>query len=77
MALEQSIYRLIGLDGRPHKVLDAPYESMDAAIRAAKQWCCSQQENNSLSENSIGVQVMTINGSWRTVCYPNTSMQPA
>ena len=77
MALRQSIYRLIGLDGRPHSVLDAPYESMDAAIRAAREWCKASGNQNVLSENSVGVQVMTMNGSWRTVCYPNTSMQPA
>ena len=77
MALRQSIYRLIGLDGRPHSVLDAPYESMDAAIRAAIEWCNASGNQNVLIENSVGVQVMTMNGSWRTVCYPNISMQPA
>tara|TARA_Y100001968_G_scaffold62756_2_gene53493 strand:- start:1450 stop:1683 length:234 start_codon:yes stop_codon:yes gene_type:complete len=76
MALSQSIYRLIALDGRPHKVLDAPYESMDAAIRAAREWCNGQGLKSSLSERSIGVEVMTSNGSWRTVCYPSLSLQP-
>ena len=77
MALSQSIYRIIGLDGRPHKVLDAPYESMEAAIRAAKDWSYGQGLNSPLTERSIGVEVMTSNGSWRTVCYPSISMQPA
>ena len=77
MVFRQSIYRLIGLDGRPHSVLDAPYESLEAAIRAAREWCNAAGNQNISSENSVGVQVMTMNGSWRTVCYPNTSMQPA
>tara|TARA_Y100001968_G_scaffold171989_1_gene157402 strand:- start:317 stop:553 length:237 start_codon:yes stop_codon:yes gene_type:complete len=73
MALKQAIYRLIGLDGRPHKVLDAPYESIDAAIGAAEIWCKGQGVNGSLGDRSIGIEVMTSNGSWRTVCYPHTS----
>ena len=32
--LVRSLYRLIALDGSPHPVLDAPYESMDAAEQA-------------------------------------------
>ena len=76
MALTHTIYRLIGLDGRPHKVLDAPYESMDAAVRAATDWCEGQGLNSSLSDRSIGVEVLTTNGSWRTICYPSISMQP-
>tara|TARA_Y100001968_G_scaffold163364_1_gene149369 strand:- start:203 stop:436 length:234 start_codon:yes stop_codon:yes gene_type:complete len=77
MALKKSIYRLIGLDGAPHKVLDAPYESMDAAIIAAENWCNGQGLNSSLSDRSIGIEVMTTNGSWRTVCYSDSSMRPA
>mgnify|MGYP001169072625 CR=1 FL=1 len=77
MALKQSIYRLIGLDGTPHKVLDSPYESMDAAIGAARDWCNGQGLKSSLSERSIGVEVMTSNGCWRTVCYPSISIQIA
>ncbi|WP_320664731.1 hypothetical protein [Prochlorococcus sp. MIT 1223] len=74
MAFKQSIYRLIGLDGRPHKVLDAPYDSMDAALGAAKNWCNGQGLSGSLDDRSIGIEVMTSNGSWRTVCYPNNSI---
>ena len=74
MAFNQSIYRLIGLDGRPHKVLDAPYESKDAAIGAAQNWCNGQGLNGPLSDRSIGVEVMTSNGSWRTVCYPGSAL---
>ena len=34
MSFEKSVYRLIGMDGRPHPILDTQYESMDAAINA-------------------------------------------
>tara|TARA_B100000700_G_C14704411_1_gene696051 strand:+ start:106 stop:330 length:225 start_codon:yes stop_codon:yes gene_type:complete len=71
MALSQRLYRLIGLDGTPHPVLDAPYESIDAAIGAAKNWCNGQGSNSSLSHRAIGVEVMTRSGSWRTVRYPD------
>ncbi len=71
MTLGKSIYRLIGLDGRPHKVLDAPYESIEAAINAANNWSDGQGLQSSLSDRAIGVEVMTTNGSWRTVRYPN------
>tara|TARA_Y100001968_G_scaffold331320_1_gene385637 strand:+ start:2511 stop:2744 length:234 start_codon:yes stop_codon:yes gene_type:complete len=77
MALKQSIYRLIGLDGTPHKVLDAPYESMDAAIGAAKNWCNREGSNSSFADRSIGIEVMTSNGSWRTICYQNSSIRHA
>ncbi len=42
MALKRNLYRLTGLDGAPHHVLDAPYESIDAALFAAKSWCNGQ-----------------------------------
>ena len=77
MALKQSIYRLIGLDGRPHKVLDTPYESMDAAIGAARNWCNRENENSPLSDISIGIEVMTSNGSWRTIYYQDSSISHA
>tara|TARA_Y100001968_G_scaffold174761_1_gene160180 strand:- start:625 stop:858 length:234 start_codon:yes stop_codon:yes gene_type:complete len=74
MALKQRIYRLIGLDGRPHKVLDTPYESIDAAIGDAENWCKGENENSLLGDRSIGVEVKTTNGSWRTICYQNCSV---
>ena len=77
MALKKSIYRLIGLDGSPHKVLDMPYESMESAMVAANNWCNGQGLNSSLGDRAIGVEVMTSNGSWRTICYPKNSMQSA
>ncbi len=70
--MHKSIYRLVGLDGSPHPVLDAPYESIDTAIRAAKDWCEGQGLNCSLWERAIGVEVLTRNGSWRTIRYPDS-----
>ncbi len=65
-----SLYRLAALDGSPHPVLDAPYDSIEAAVVAAQDWCDGQGLNCSLSERAIGVEVMTESGSWRTVRYP-------
>ena len=69
MSIERSIYRLVGMDGHPHPVLDTPYESIDAAIGAAKQWTSSHATSFSNTESSVGIEVMTSNGSWRTILY--------
>ena len=70
MVLYKRLYRLIGLDGSPHPVLDAPYESIDAAILAAKTWASGQGMNSSLGKRGIAIEVMTLSGSWRTIRYP-------
>ncbi len=72
MTINQGIYRLVGMDGHPHPVLDTPYDSIDAAIGAAKEWTSTYVSgSNSLSNNesSLGIEVMTSNGSWRTILY--------
>ena len=71
MALRRTLYRLIGLDGTPHPFLDSPYETIDAALGAAKSWSNGQGLSCSVSERGIGVQVLVDNGTWRTVCYPS------
>ena len=76
MAIRSSLYRLIGLDGAPHPVLDAPYESIEAAMGAANDWCDGQGLHCSLSQRAIGVEVMTSTGSWRTVRYPGNCLRP-
>ncbi len=76
MTLDRKLYRLVGLDGTPHPVLDAPYESIEAAIGAAKEWCNGQGLNCSLSQRAIGVEVLTLSGSWRTVRYPLNFLRP-
>ena len=75
MALAKNLYRLIGLDGTPHPVLDAPYETIDAALVAAKLWCNGQGLSCTIQEKGIGVQVLAGNGTWRTVCYPSNCLQ--
>ncbi len=69
MSIERSVYRLVGMDGHPHPVLDTPYESIDAAIGAAKQWTSSHGGSCSNNDSSVGIEVMTSNGSWRTILY--------
>ena len=75
MVFKRNLYRLIGLDGNPHYVLDAPYESIDAALVAAKVWCNGQGLSCTIKDRGIGVQVLSGNGTWRTVCYPSNCLQ--
>ena len=77
MTLKKNLYRLIGLDGFPHHVLDAPYESIDAALKAAKLWSAGQGLSCTIKDRGIGVQVLAGNGTWRTVCYPTNCLQPS
>ena len=77
MALKKNHYRLIGLDGFPHHVLDAPYESIDAALKAANLWSAGQGLSCTIKDRGIGVQVLAGNGTWRTVCYPTNCLQPS
>ena len=75
MTLRKTLYRLTGLDGAPHHVLDAPYESIDAALIAANLWCNGQGLSCKIKDRGIGVQVLAKNGTWRTVCYPSNCLQ--
>ncbi len=75
MTFKKNLYRLVGLDGSPHYVLDAPYETIDAALVAAKVWCDGQGLSCTVKDRGIGVQVLAGNGTWRTVCYPSTCLQ--
>ena len=75
MTLRKTLYRLTGLDGAPHHVLDAPYESIDAALVAAKVWCDGQGLSCKIKDRGIGVQVLAGNGTWRTVCYPSNCLK--
>tara|TARA_Y100001968_G_scaffold136679_1_gene124866 strand:+ start:96 stop:335 length:240 start_codon:yes stop_codon:yes gene_type:complete len=74
MNLKKNLYRLTGLDGAPHHVLDAPYETIEAALSAAKVWCNGQGLSCTIKDRGIGVQVLARNGTWRTVCYPSNCL---
>ena len=50
-------------------VLDTPYESIESAIAAAKEWGAVSGIDCSDLAGSIGIEVKTLNGSWRTICY--------
>ena len=69
MTIQTSVYRLVGLDGLPHPVLDTPYDSMEAAIKAAKRWSSNKKLDHLINDSSLGIEVLTSNGSWRTVQY--------
>ena len=69
MSVEKSIYRLVGMDGQPHPVLDIQYESIDAAIGAAKQWNSTNGYDSVKCNRFIGIEVLTLNGTWRTILY--------
>ena len=69
MTIKASVYRLVGLDGLPHPFLDTPYDSMEAAIKAANSWSSNKNLDHLLGDTSLGIEVLTSNGSWRTVQY--------
>ncbi|BEV36555.1 hypothetical protein [Synechococcus sp. M16CYN] len=63
-------YRLVGLDGRPHPVLDTPYETLELALTEASNWCTGQGLCLPLGQRGIAVEVWTDSGNWRTIDYP-------
>ena len=75
MTFKRNLYRLTGLDGSPHHVLDAFYENIDSALLAAKVWSNGQGLSCTLKDRGIGVQVLAGNGTWRTVCYPSNCLK--
>ena len=70
MAKHRSRYRLVGLDGQPHPVLDAPYDTLELALAEASNWCMGQGARCPMGQQGIAVEVRTDSGSWRTVGYP-------
>ena len=77
MTIKRSLYRLTGLDGSPHHVLDTTYESIESALAAAKIWCNGQGLSCNIKYKGVGVQVLAANGTWRTICYPSNCLQTA
>ena len=75
MALHRSRYRLVGLDGLPHPVLDAHYDTLETALDEARSWCAGQGAACALAGRGIAVEVRTGSGNWRTIDYPVRSMK--
>ena len=57
MAKHRSRYRLVGLDGQPHPVLDAPYDTLELALADASDWCTGQGSRCSMGQQGIAVEV--------------------
>ena len=76
MVLNRSRYRLVGLDGSPHPVLDIPYDTLELALAAASNWCNGQGSRCSQGQRGIAVEVWTANGEWRTIDYPMSCLMP-
>ena len=68
------LYRLVALDGQPHPVLDAPYESIAAAEAVASRWCAGQGRSMSVVQRGIALEVQTRCGEWRTLGYPSACL---
>ncbi len=77
MASHRSRYRLAGLDGQPHPVLDTPYESLETALAEASSWCTGQGASCPAAQRGIAVQVRTATGGWRTIDYPSSCLVPS
>jgi hypothetical protein len=60
-------YRLVDAALQPHPQLDGLYESLDAALEEALAWCSNLAASHA---RSIGVEVSTLSGGWRTVRFP-------
>ena len=71
------LYRLVALDGQPHPVLGAPYESIAAAETAASRWCSGQGRSMSVCHRASALEVQTRCGEWRTLGYPSACLVEA
>nr|WP_071839849.1 hypothetical protein [Synechococcus sp. KORDI-100] len=74
MRSHRSRYRLAGLDGQPHPVLDTTYDSLESALTEAQNWCSGQGASCAPAQRGIAVQVRTGTGSWRTIDYPRSCL---
>ena len=57
MTVQRGVYRLVGMDGLPHPILDTPFDSIDAAIVAAKKWNRGYVSDGRVDNGSIGIEV--------------------
>ncbi|MFN9546266.1 MAG: hypothetical protein ACK6AD_04230 [Cyanobacteriota bacterium] len=73
-ALERRDYRLIDSLQQPHPHLDGLYDSIDEAMADAIGWLESMGPD--AQEASIGLEVSTPCGSWRTIRQPDVLLCP-
>jgi hypothetical protein len=73
-SLQRRDYRLIDCLHQPHPHLDGLYESMDEALADAIGWLESM--GPSAFDTSIGLEVSTPSGSWRTIRQPGLLLCP-
>jgi hypothetical protein len=67
-------YRLIDCCHQPHPHLDGLYESVDDAIADAIRWLESMGPGT--VDPSIGLEVSTPSGDWRTIRQPDLLLCP-
>jgi len=67
-------YRLIDVFLQPHPHLDDLYDSMDHAIADAVGWLEGLEPD--AGHASIGLEVRTSNGDWRTIRIPEQLLCP-
>jgi hypothetical protein len=72
--LQRRDYRLIDCFHQPHPQLDGLYESGDEAIADAISWL--QSIGPGAGEASIGLEVSTPSGDWRTIRQPELLLCP-
>lgn len=73
-SLQRRDYRLIDCLHQPHPQLDGLYESMDEALADAIGWLESM--GAVAAHTSIGCEVSTANGNWRTIRQPELLLCP-
>ena len=73
-SLQRRDYRLINCFHQPHPELDGVYESMEDAIADAIGWLESMGPG--ASDTSIGLEVSTPSGDWRTIRQPELLLCP-
>jgi hypothetical protein len=67
-------YRLIDAVFQPHPHLDGRYESIEEAIGEAIGWLAGLEPE--AGQASIGLEVSTSNGDWRTIRQPMQLLCP-
>ncbi len=67
-------YRLIDAVFQPHPHLDGRYESIEEAIGEAIGWLHGLEPD--AGQASIGLEVSTSNGDWRTIRHPMPLLCP-